>query len=192
MEPTFDTLARQHRRALYAAARRCSGNAEDAEDLTQEALCLAYRYFHRFQPGTNFLAWVGRIMTRLAIRRYHQRSRWPEIVSMEELPPQWEDGLPAPPNDDLYPEQHLLARVADETVRSQIQALPEPFQRVMLLCCLEDLPYDEISHRLRIPIGTVRSRLFRGRRLLRDALSSLCTAAEAGPSAGAHAGLPAR
>jgi RNA polymerase sigma-70 factor, ECF subfamily len=192
MEPTFDTLARQHRRALYAAARRCSGNAEDAEDLTQEALCLAYRYFHRFQPGTNFLAWVGRIMTRLAIRRYHQRSRWPEIVSMEELPPQWEDGLPAPPDDDLYPEQHLLARVADETVRSQIQALPEPFQRVMLLSCLEDLPYDEISHRLRIPIGTVRSRLFRGRRLLRDALSSQNTAAEAGPSARAHAGLPTR
>jgi RNA polymerase sigma-70 factor (ECF subfamily) len=192
MEPTFDTLARQHRRALYAAARRCSANAEDAEDLTQEALCLAYRYFHQFQPGTNFAAWAGRIVTRLAIRRYHQRSRRPEIVSVEDLPPQWEDGLPAPPDDDLHPEQHLLARVADETVRSHIQALPEPFQRVMLLSCLEELPYEEISHRLRIPIGTVRSRLSRGRRLLRTALSSLYTVAEAGPSARAHTGLAMR
>jgi RNA polymerase sigma-70 factor, ECF subfamily len=192
MEPTFDTLVRQHRRALYSAARRCSGNSEDAEDLTQEALCLAYRYFHQFQPGTNFLAWVGRIMTRLAIRRYHQRARRPEIVSVEDLPPQWEDGLPAPLHEDLDPEQHLLARVADETVRSQIQALPEPLQRVMLLSCLEDLPYDEISDRLRIPIGTVRSRLFRGRRLLRAALSSQYTAAEASPSARARTGFPMR
>jgi RNA polymerase sigma-70 factor, ECF subfamily len=70
-----------------------------------------------------------------------------------------------------------MARAAHETVRVQIQALPEQFQRVLLLSCLEELPYEEISHRLRIPIGTVRSRLFRGRRLLRAVLSGMLTAA---------------
>jgi RNA polymerase sigma-70 factor, ECF subfamily len=177
MDGRFDTLARHHRREVLAAAYRYSTNADDAEDLTQEALYQAYRYFHRFEAGTNFAAWVARIVTWLAIRQYHQRARRPRSVSLEELPPDWEAGLRALPDVGLQPERELLAHVARETVRSQIQALPEEFRAVMRLLCLEGLAYEEISGRLRIPIGTVRSRIYRGRRLLRVALSSSFTAA---------------
>ena len=177
MDSTFDTLARRHRREVYAVASRYSANTDDAEDLTQEALCQAYRYFHRFQPGTNFAAWVTRIVARLAIRQYHQRARRPKTVSLEELPPNWESALGAPRDVGFHPEGELLAHVARETVRSQIHSLPEEFGTVLRLLCLEGLPYEEISRRLRIPIGTVRSRIFRGRRLLRAALASMCPAA---------------
>jgi RNA polymerase sigma-70 factor, ECF subfamily len=177
MDSRFDTLARHHRREIYTVARRYSANADDAEDLTQEAFYQAYRSFDRFQPGTNFAAWVTRILTRLAIRQYHRHARRPQTVSLEELPPDWEGGVATSSDADWHPEGELLAHVARETVRSQIQALPEKFRAVMRLLCLEGLAYEEISGRLRIPIGTVRSRIFRGRRLLRAALSSSFTAA---------------
>jgi RNA polymerase sigma factor (sigma-70 family) len=86
MNRTFDALARHHRRAIYVTARRHTTNAEDAEDLTQEALYLAYRHFHQFQPGTQFAAWVGRIVSRLAIRGYHQRARRPELEGVRSPP----------------------------------------------------------------------------------------------------------
>jgi RNA polymerase sigma-70 factor (ECF subfamily) len=123
MDETFDTLARHHRREVYAVADRYSANAEDTEDLTQEAHYQAYCYFHHFQPGTNFAAWVTRIATRLAIRQYHRHARRPQTISLEELPPNWEGRLGVTADAGFHPEGELLAQVARETVRRQIQAL---------------------------------------------------------------------
>jgi RNA polymerase sigma-70 factor, ECF subfamily len=135
-----------------------TGNREDAEDLVQETLLRAYRGFDRFIPGSDIRAWLFTILHRARTDAYRRRSRSPRTVEMVE------GADPA-----LPPPQHSLSATTDLT--DAMRQLPEAFRSAVVLRDLEDFSYDEIARILGIPIGTVMSRIHRGRALLRQALA---------------------
>jgi RNA polymerase sigma-70 factor (ECF subfamily) len=157
----FEALARPLESEIYRTARRLVGNPEDAEDLAQEAFVRAFAGFHQFQPGTNFRAWLHRILRNLFIKQYYRRPPEPERLAETD---EW--GEPATP----HLEAALFAEILDEELERALDALPEAFRVVIVLADVQELTYDEIGRTLGIPIGTVRSRLFRARRALHAAL----------------------
>lgn len=154
----FETDALPHLRALYGTAYRMTRNAHDAEDLVQETFLRAYRGFHRFEPGTNIRAWLFTILHRVRTDAFRRAGRSPQTVEMAGEGP----AVPAP--------QEALASGAEDIERA-LAVLPEVFRMAVVLRDVEDLSYDEIAGVLDIPIGTVMSRIHRGRALLRAALS---------------------
>jgi RNA polymerase sigma-70 factor (ECF subfamily) len=156
---------------LYSAARRMTRNPEDAEDLLQETLLRAYRGYRTFKAGTNLRAWLYRILTNTFINRYRQQARQPAEVELGEL-------------EDLYlyrrlgqgsgasrsAEDEALDRFVDEDVKAAVEALPEVFRIPVLLADVEGFSYKEIARIMDTPIGTVMSRLHRGRKALEKAL----------------------
>jgi RNA polymerase sigma-70 factor (ECF subfamily) len=142
----------------------------------QEAALLAFRNFASFQPGTNFRAWFFRILTNWSLGRIRQRKRRPQTLEFDEVPPAYlyrqtvAAGLHHPGAD---PAGEVVGRLEAERIRAAIHQLPEEFRPAAVLYFLEDLSYEEIAAALAVPIGTVRSRLHRGRRLLQKALWSL-------------------
>ena len=154
----FETDALPHLRALYGTAYRMTRNAHDAEDLVQETFLRAYRGFDRFEAGTNIRAWLFTILHRVRTDAFRRAGRSPRTVEMIDDGP----GVPPP--------QEALASGAEDIERA-LAALPEVFRAAVILRDVEDLSYDEIAGVLDIPIGTVMSRIHRGRGLLRAALS---------------------
>jgi len=154
----FETEALPHLRALYGTAFRMTRNAFDAEDLVQETFLRAYRGFHRFEAGTNIRAWLFTILHRVRTDAFRRAGRSPQTVEMIGDGP----GVPAP--------QEALASGAEDIERALL-ALPEVFRMAVVLRDVEDLSYDEIAGVLDIPIGTVMSRIHRGRALLRASLA---------------------
>lgn len=152
------------------------GDRAEAEDAVQEAALLAFRNFTSFEPGTNFKAWFFRILTNWCFGRYRQRKRRPDTVEFDEVPPAYlyqqtrAAGMHLPGAD---PAADVVNKLETAQVRAAMQRLPEEFRAAAVLYFLEDLSYDEIAAVLAIPVGTVRSRLHRGRRLLQGALWSL-------------------
>ena len=165
----FESAARQHDREIYVAALRMTGKAEDAEDLAQDTFIRAYTHFHQFERGTNFRAWLFRILTTTFINQYRKRTREPAAVSYEELliEPAAERSLS---QQDRNPLEMLLAQITDEDIEAALKRLPEEFRTVVVLCDISELSYQEIADNLKIPIGTVRSRLSRGRTMLQRLL----------------------
>ena len=154
----FETDALPHLRALYGTAYRMTRNAHDAEDLVQETFLRAYRGFHRFEAGTNIRAWLFTILHRVRTDAFRRAGRAPRTVEMLDDGP----AVPAP--------QEAMASGVEDIERA-LAALPEVFRVAVILRDVEDLSYDEIAGVLDIPIGTVMSRIHRGRGLLRTALS---------------------
>ena len=154
----FETEALPHLRALYGTAYRMTRNAHDAEDLVQETFLRAYRGFDRFQPGTNIRAWLFTILHRVRADAFRRAGRSPRTVEMIAEGP----AVPAP--------QEALASGAEDIERA-LAALPEVFRVAVVLRDVEELSYDEIAAALAIPVGTVMSRIHRGRGLLRTALA---------------------
>jgi RNA polymerase sigma-70 factor, ECF subfamily len=159
--------------ALYGAARRMTRHHDDAEDLVQDTVVKAYRFFHRFEPGTNFKAWLLRMMTNLYINQYRRAERQVEQVALEEGEDVWiwakaweQVGHSA----GYDPEQAVLAKLGEAAICEAIDALPSDFRVVVTLADVEELSYDEIADALRIPIGTVKSRLYRGRKQVQKSL----------------------
>jgi len=165
----FEKLSAQYHRECFNAALRMTGSYADAEDLTQEALVKAYVAFDQFAIGTNFRAWLLRILTNTHINRYRRSCRTPNTVGWEDVT---EGGrrIPQERSGDPLPEDQVLQDVQDEVIGPALQALPDEFREAVVLSDMHDLSYKEISEALGIPLGTVRSRIFRGRRLLRNAL----------------------
>ncbi|HSB60525.1 MAG TPA: sigma-70 family RNA polymerase sigma factor [Vicinamibacteria bacterium] len=155
----FETEALPHLRSLYAAACRMTGNAHDAEDLVQETCLRAYRAFDGYTPGTNIRAWLFTILHRVRTDSFRRAFRAPHTV---ELP---ERGIPVPPPQDA------LATGGEEVLRA-LNRLAEPFRTAVVLRDVQDFTYEEIAQTLRVPIGTVMSRIHRGRAQLRQALSA--------------------
>lgn len=157
----------------YGLALHFTRDGPDAEDLVQEAALLAYRHSHTFEPGTNFRAWFFRILTHAFYARRRTESRRPTTVEMTDAPELFlyartaGAGLHDRSED---PARTLLGRLGVEQVRRAIGALPEDYRLVCALYLLEDLKYSEIARLLDVPVGTVRSRLHRGRRILQKAL----------------------
>jgi len=173
-EPEGDLRGRFEREALpllsnlYSAALRLTRNPADAEDLVQETYLRAYRGFGSFRPGTNLRAWMYRILTNTFINAYRKRQREPQTVPDDGID-EWYlyDRLAAA---EASAETEVLERIPDEDVRAALDALPEGFRMAVLLADVEGFSYREIAEIMGIPIGTVMSRLHRGRRALEKAL----------------------
>ena len=169
----FVALVEQHLNGLYGAALRLTRKRDAAEDLVQETFLKAWRSFHTFQPGTNARAWFYRIMMNSYIDSYRKADREPEIVDQEDIEEQYLYSR-VQESEELRrqgnPEEIALHRVMEADVESALASLPETFRAAVILADLEGFSYKEIAQILKIPIGTVMSRLFRGRRLLQRAL----------------------
>ncbi len=168
---TFERLARQHYREIYRAAYRLTGNREEAADLTQEAFVKAYVSFHQFQPGTNFRAWMLRILSNTHISRYRYNSRRPQSLPWDAVTDAVGRETRLAAETTAGPEELVLARFTSEEIDVALMQLPEEFRTVAVMADIYGMAYKDIANALNIPIGTVRSRLFRARRLLRRHLA---------------------
>src|SRR2546421_8812607 len=170
---TFADQAMEFMPALYTAALRMTRNAAEAEDLVQETYLKAYRAFGSFEQGTNLKAWLYKILTNTFINSYRSKKRRPEQTEIEDV-------------EDLYlyrrlggleaaqagrsAEEEVLDHFTEADVKEAVESLPEQFRMAVLLADVEGFSYKEIAEILDIPIGTVMSRLHRGRKALQKAL----------------------
>jgi RNA polymerase sigma-70 factor (ECF subfamily) len=160
--PTWEELARSHGRFLYTVAYRLTGNREDAEDLVQEVLLRVRRGLETYQPGS-MEGWLSRIATNAFLDDVRRRRRRPEDLLPDD--PDWV----LPPT--MGADEALAAEVLSDDVQAALRRLPEDFRAAVVLCDVVGLPYQEISEALGVPVGTVRSRIHRGRAMLREALT---------------------
>jgi RNA polymerase sigma-70 factor, ECF subfamily len=156
---------------LYPAALRMTRNHSDAEDLVQETFAKAYAGFHQFQQGTNLRAWLHRILSNTFINTYRKKRREPIQDLGAEFSEDWQTG-----NDPLTPpvrsaEAEALDRLADSDILRALRELPEEFRVAIYLADIEGYPYKQIADMMGTPIGTVMSRLHRGRAKLRTKLA---------------------
>jgi len=162
--------------SAYGTALHFTRNRADAEDLVQEACLLAFRGFRSFEPGSNFRAWFFRILANAFFSKYRKRKREGQSVTLDDTPELYlysqtvAAGLHSRPEE---PAGALLAKLDEEEVCAAVDALPEEYRVVATLYFMQDFSYQEIADVLGLPIGTVRSRLHRGRRLLQPALWAL-------------------
>jgi len=163
---SFEREALVHLDALYRVALRLTGNAADADDLVQETMLKAYRAWDQYEKGTNAKAWLLTILRHAFINEYRRRSRHPETVDVDTIEPFAVFGE----IQDEDPQGAFFDRIVDDEVLRAIDALPEVFREAVVLSDVEGLSYDEIAKILEVPVGTVKSRLFRGRQLLQAKL----------------------
>lgn len=158
--------------SLYSTAYRMSRNRQDAEDLLQETYLRAYKYYDKFQEGTNFKAWLFKILKNTFINRYRKRQRQPLKNSFDEIEGAFESKLLESPltGRGATPEEELMVDALDQDVQQALEALPEDYRTAVEMADLQGLSYREISDQLGIPLGTVMSRLYRGRRKLEAVL----------------------
>jgi RNA polymerase sigma-70 factor, ECF subfamily len=159
-EERFEAEALPHLRSLYGTAFRMTRNAHDAEDLVQETFLRAYRAFDKYTPGSNIRAWLYTILHRARTDAFRRSRRSPRTVELS-------DEGPAVP-----PPQDALAQGGEDLARA-LEALPDVFRDAVVLRDVEDFSYQEIARILDVPIGTVMSRIHRGRALLRQALGGV-------------------
>jgi RNA polymerase sigma-70 factor (ECF subfamily) len=190
-QAAFADLAMPFMSGLYAAAMRMTRNPSDAEDLVQETYLRAYRGFAGFQEGTNLKAWLYKILTNTYINIYRAKKRRPDEQTLDGL----EDfslyhrlgGLEAVAAE-RGPEAEVLESIPDETIKQAIEDLPEQFRIAVLLADVEGFSYKEIAEITEVPIGTVMSRLHRGRKQLQRRLWDLALQRGLVPSGSVPAG----
>jgi len=168
---TFEQTAMVHTDALYRTALRMTKNIKDAEDLVQETLLKAYRFFDRFELGTNIKAWLFKIMMNIFINDYRQKSKKPSSMSYDDVDDNYlYHQLKFNRSDAQDPEEQLFSRIFDDDVKRAIEELPDDFRIVVVLAFLEEFSYQEIAEIAGLQLGTVKSRLHRGRKLLQKSL----------------------
>lgn len=169
----FERDAMQYTRQLYTAAMRVTRNPSDAEDLLQETFLKAYRAYHTFEAGTNLKAWLYRILTNTYINKYRKESRRPSEVdlgSVEDLYLYRRLGSEESAEAARTTEDRVLDGLVESDIKTAVENLPENFRLPVLLADLEGFSYKDIAEILDIPIGTVMSRLHRGRKAMQKAL----------------------
>jgi RNA polymerase sigma-70 factor (ECF subfamily) len=192
----FERQALVHTDALYGAAYRLTRNARDAEDLVQDSLLRAYRFWDSFEQDSNCKAWLLRIVTNTFINEYQRKKRSREVLDAATAEQDATDGvlIHADANVRQTPERALLDRSVSDDVQRALDALPEDFRTAVVLCDVQGLSYKEIAEIMQTPVGTVMSRLFRGRKLLAASLRDFARAegyvrsGDEAPAAGTAAG----
>lgn len=163
----FESEALGYLDGLYATARRLTRDSSQAEDLVQDTYVKAFRFADRFEPGTNLKAWLFTILHNTFRNRRRDRSRDPVRADSEAL-----DMVSALSGTGTTPEQLLLDQTLDADLQAAFDGLPEAFREAVWLRDVEEFTYGEIAQMLQVPIGTVMSRIARGRRLLYERLST--------------------
>jgi RNA polymerase sigma-70 factor (ECF subfamily) len=171
---TFEQTALPHLNALYGAAYRLTRNPRDAEDLVQDALLRAYRFWDSFREDSNCKAWLFKILTNTFINSYQKRKRSREILNAATAEQEATDGVLAHERSasQRSPEDLLVEQSLSEEVEKALGALPTDFRLAVVLCDVEGFSYKEIADIMECPVGTVMSRLYRGRKLLQKELKS--------------------
>ncbi len=167
----FESLALAQLDSLYSAALRLTKNERDAEDLVQDTCMRAFRFFDKFERGTNIKAWLFKILTNTFINRYRRKVKERTLVEGSERDAVHERFISRDASDfAANPEQYFFDRLLSDDVLRAMDALPIEFRLVVILADLQEFSYKEIADILECPVGTVMSRLFRGRKLLQKTL----------------------
>ncbi len=167
----FEREAVPHMDALYNFALKMTGDSDDASDLIQETYLKAFRFWDKFEKGTNCKAWLFRIMKNTYINTYRKNTKEPDKVDYEEIENFYENIKPSS-TDSAHLEKDIYDNLLDDELSSAISSLPEDFRTVVILCDIEGYTYDEIADFVDVPVGTVRSRLHRARKMLFTKLHS--------------------
>ena len=164
----FEQTALVYLDELYATALRYTKNEKDAEDLVQETFLKAFTNFHRYEKGTNCRAWLFTILTNTFINRFRRKKKEREILNADDLRP-IEQNFFNREKAEFYqnPEKGALFKTFSQDIKDALAELPVEFRTVVMLADLNDFSYKEIAHILDVPVGTVMSRLFRGRKMMR-------------------------
>ncbi len=165
----FEAEALPHMDVLYNFALRTTGNEDDARDLLQETYLKAYRFWDKYEKGTNIRAWLFRIMKNSYINRYRKETKEPDKVDYDEIE-NFYNSIRAESTDPNDLQQKLFGNLLGDEVTKALESLPDDFRTVVILSDIEGLTYEEIAEFVECPIGTVRSRLHRGRKLLQAKL----------------------
>jgi RNA polymerase sigma-70 factor, ECF subfamily len=169
--PDFEQLVLDHMDMIYAVALRLTRNATDAQDLTQNTVVKALRFHNKFEKGTYIKAWLLTILRNTFINEYRRKARRPMFVELTGAEPSPE--MPLDPEVNYEPEDRTsvgLMELLDDEVKNAVEALPDDFRHAVIMADLEDKSYKEIAEVMQCPLGTVMSRLYRGRKLLRERL----------------------
>ncbi len=158
-----------HLDAMYNFALRLTSDPNSAEDLVQDSIVKAFRFFSSYEKGTNAKAWLFRILKNSYINNYRKKSKQPSQVDYDEVASFYET-IRADRTDTSDLEDRMFRDLIDDDISNALEELPEDFRTVVLLCDIEDFTYEEIANMLDVPIGTIRSRLHRGRNLLKSQL----------------------
>src|SRR5687767_3048053 len=174
----FERQALVHTDALYGAAYRLTRNARDAEDLVQDSLLRAYRFWDSFEQDSNCKAWLLRIVTNTFINEYQRKKRSREVLDAASAEQESTDGVlvHAGAHDKQSPDQVMMQASVSDDVQRALEQLPDDFRTAVILCDMQGLSYKEIAEIMETPVGTVMSRLFRGRKLLATALREFAVA----------------
>ncbi len=169
----FEDQVLEHLDMLHAVALRLTRNKSDAEDLTQNTIVKALRFHDKFKEGTYIKAWLLTILRNTFINEYRRKTRRPATVELTGAEPV-EEASPDPEVrvDMTHGTREDLMELLDDRVKTAIDKLPEDFRGAVIMADLEDMSYKDIAEKLNCPLGTVMSRLYRGRKLLREALQS--------------------
>ena len=160
----FAALALQHMDSLYNAALRMTRNESEAQDIIQDTYLRAYRFFDKFERGTNFRAWLFKILKNIYINKYRRESKKPQMINVSNV--KVSDAL----RSTVTPEDEIFDKILDDDIVNAMDTLSEEFRLAIILSDLEGFSYKEIAEIINRPIGTVMSRLHRGRKLLRNKL----------------------
>lgn len=160
----FEEIAFQYMDSLYGAALKMTRDSTDAQDLVQDAYLRAYRFFNRFEKGTNFKAWLFKILKNVYINKYRKALKEPLMVDIADV--ETSGGL----ENSATPESEIFDGLLDDDISEAIDELPEEFRLAITLSDVYGFSYKEVAEILDRPIGTVMSRLHRGRKLLRKSL----------------------
>lgn len=169
--PEFEESVLAHIDMMYAVALKLTRNVADAQDLTQNTLVKALRFHEKFQEGTYIKAWLLTILRNTFINEYRRRVRRPSLVELSGAEP----AADTSPDPEVRYEPSEISRstlfeLLDDEVKAAILSLPDDFRQAVIMADLEDLSYKDIAERMGCPMGTVMSRLYRGRKLLREKL----------------------
>ena len=160
----FGVLAIQYMDSFYNTALRMTGNEVEAQDLVQDAYLRAFRFFDKFEKGTNFKAWLFKIIRNIYINKYRKEIKMPQMMDVSDA-----EAIGFLSETDT-PEILIFDDLIDDDITKALDSLPDDFRLTLIMSDLEGFSYKEIADILDCPIGTVMSRLYRGRRLLRKNL----------------------